>query len=340
MFIEELDSDLICETFLIKDDPEFNLKIAIHNCWILIKKLSKFIITPVILMRVLRLLLRINIFRIISSNQALYTCRDNSVIPYLLSIIFENKKYVIFQNSIRFDYDLFTLRDELSLLNIHSRNIKNIAFHCWTINCAERLKNIFTDGNQFIVDGSYRFNYWRGNISGEVKSGGKYDAVLISSFKGICEDRLPVIRKFISEPLLYDGYNVANDAMTRIFLKACRSERLSIAVLCRNEHPEDEIKFYIKHGFKMEEILRHGPDAKRFDSYDGILGSMVAVGLGTSLLVEAKEFIGVRIIAFDVAKKHVFTPPTIPEENIISLKNEAKASEEFLAEIRKCFIKK
>jgi hypothetical protein len=51
----------------------------------------------------------------------------------------------------------------------------------------------------------------------------------------------------------------------------------------------------------------------------------LVIGLGTSLLVEAENFMQKKVIAFDLDDKHIFTPPTIDLDNIISLSDENEA---------------
>jgi len=113
--------------------------------------------------------------------------------------------------------------------------------------------------------------------------------------------------------------------MTKIFIEACRKKNLSVGIVCRNEYPEEEKNFYLGLGFRDQELIKSGKNVGQFDSYSAIVQSNLVVGLGTSLLVEAANFMQKKVIAFDLDDKHIFTPPTIDLENIISLSDENEA---------------
>lgn len=291
MFIEELDREIVSKLFVLKEDSRFSARDCLKNLYFLGISVAQLLPSPILLVKILRLLFRINLPSILYNSQNLYSCRDNSVIPYLIKQILPNRRITLFQNSIRFDYDLAILASELEELGIDSQKLEGITFHCWTYDCKKRLKKYFGVKNRYLVDGSYRLNYIKAkSLSGKHDIRKMYDAVLISSYKGICEDRLPKIRKYINVDIGYDAYNICNQKMTKIFIEVCREKKLSVGVICRNEHPEEEKNFYLNLGFKVQELIRCGKNSGRFDSYDAIFQSDLIVGLGTSLLVEAENF--------------------------------------------------
>jgi len=326
MFIEELDKAIVSKLFLLKEDYEFSTPNCIKNLYSLVLIVSKLLPSPLLLIKIMRLLSRINFLQIISSSQNLYSCRDNSVVPYLLKQIFPNRGVILFQNSIRFDYDLRILVSELGSLGIDSKKIEGITFYCWTSDCVNRLKKHFGEKNIYLVDGSYRFNYFKEiYLSTKKNIDIKYDAVFISSYKGICEDRLPIIRKHLNANLIEDVFNKSHDKSAKIFLAFCRERKFVIGVICRNEHPDEERSFYLSIGFLPAELIKIGKTSDRFDSYRAIEQSNTVVGFSSSLLVEAENFMQKKIIAFDIDNKHVFTPPTIDVNKIINITNESDA---------------
>ena len=326
MFIEELDKNLISELFLIDDSSKFSIHTLIENLYTFSLKLGGLLPKPMLLIKIIKHLLRVDIKLILLDNDNLYSCRDNSVVPYLIKYIFPNRGITLFQNSIRFDYDLRILSSELMDLGVDTKKLKGIIFYCWTLDCATRLQKYFGNNNTFIIDRSYRFNYFSSKVSRPIdRAEKKYDALFISSYMGICEDRLPTIRKYLNANLTEDAFNKSHDKSSKIFLEVCRERKLAIGVVCRNEHPDEEKSFYLSLGFHASELIKIGNASSRFDSYRAIERSNTIVGFSSSLLVEAENFMQKKVIAFDIDDEHVFTPPTIDVSSIINITNEHEA---------------